>query len=204
MIDKISNSLPQVNEKNRKFVLIGIMGFVFFIYYFVIMQPQLSTLRTINPEIMIITQDLQKVKDDVNRMAQYRKQVEDLKTKITKVGGGIKSKEDVPKILERISLVANKHRIRIDQMMPLVENQEVILKNNEGKYVALPILVDGHGGYHDFARFVYDIEEKDASLKIDRFTLTANSEDMLKHTIKLTINAILLEPAGESTGEKGK
>ncbi len=199
-IDKLLNKLPQADEKNKKFILGGILLFIFLIYYFVIMQPQLSTLRTLNPEIMLITQDLKKIETDVTQMAQYRKQVEVLQKKVDQVGGGIKTKEDVPRILEQISRMANKYRIRIDQIMPLVENQEVLLKNNDGKYMALPIAIDCQGGYHDFGRFVNDIEQNNASLKVDRFTITANTQDMLKHSIKLTLNAILLEPP--TPGEK--
>ena len=197
ILDKILNSLPQVSDKNRKFILGGILFLIFVVYYFVIMQPQLSTLRALNPEIMVITQDLQRAKDDIARMATYKKQVAELQNKVNQLGGGIKSREEVPRILERISLLANKYRMRIDQIMPLAENQELLLKNNDGKYFALPILIECRSGYHDLGRFLNEMGQNDVSLTIDKFTITANSQNLLKHSIKLTINAIILEAVGE-------
>jgi len=71
------------------------------------------------------------------------------------------------------------------------------LKNNDGKYFALPILIECRSGYHDFGRFLTEIEKNDVFLMIEKFTITANTQDMLKHSIKLTVNAIILEPITE-------
>ncbi|OGX26849.1 MAG: hypothetical protein A2787_06625 [Omnitrophica WOR_2 bacterium RIFCSPHIGHO2_01_FULL_48_9] len=196
MAEKIPIAV-QINDKNRNYILGGILFAIFFVYYFVIMQPQLMTLRSLSPEITILSQDLKKAKDDIEKLHVYQSQVNQLQQKISLLGERIKSKEEVPVILERISNLANQYHIRVDQITPMLDTQELLMKGKEGNYFSLPIMIEARSNYHDFGRFLNDIESDSISLTVEKFSILANAQDTLKHEIKLTVNAVVLEPAGE-------
>src|SRR3989338_4757179 len=196
MAEKIPIAV-QINDKNRNYILGGILFAIFFVYYFVIMQPQLMTLRSLSPEITILSQDLKKAKDDIEKLHVYQRQVNQLQQKISLLGERIKSKEEVPVILERISNLANQYHIRVAQITPMLDTQELLMKGKEGNYFSLPIMIEARSNYHDFGRFLNDIESDSISLTVEKFSILANAQDTLKHEIKLTVNAVVLEPAGE-------
>ncbi len=196
-LDKIISGLPQINEKNRNYVMGGILLAVFAVYYFIVMQPQLAALRALNPEITIFKEDLRKAKDDIGRLNLYLRQVNELDETVKVLGGQVRSKEEVHLILESISVLANEDRIRVEQMAPVFDGQQQLLKTKEGIYYSLPITMDVRGGYHDFGRFLNDIENNQVSLKVKKFSIVASPQDNLKHVIKLTLDAIIIEAEKE-------
>ena len=146
---------------------------------------------------MVLSQDLKKTQEDIQNLHVYQGQVNNLKDKVSVLGDKIRSKEEVPIILERISELANKYHIRVDQIMPMFDDQELIMKGKEGKYFSLPIMIDARSNYHDFGRFLTDVENSDISLTVEKFSILANAQDTLKHTVKLTLQAVVLEPVSE-------
>ena len=196
-LDKIISGVPQINEKNRNYVMGGILLAVFAVYYFIVMQPQLAALRALNPEITILKEDLQKAKDDIGRLNLYLRQVNELDETVKTLGGQVRPKEEVHLILESISVSANENRIRVEQMVPVFDGQQQLLKTKEGVYYSLPVTMDVRGGYHDFGRFLSDIENHQVSLKVKKFSIVASPQDNLKHVIKLTLDAIIIEAAKE-------
>ena len=197
IVDKITSSLPQINEKNRNYVLGAILFVIFLVYYFVVMQPQLSALRTLNPEISSLTEDLKKTRDDIQKIKLYESQVKELQAKVKILSDKVKSKEEVHLILEKISTLANTNHIHVEQIVPVFDRQEQLLKTREGIYYSLPVMLDTHGSYHDFGRFLNDLENDPISLRIEKFTIVSNPQDTMKHVIKLTVQATIIELAKE-------
>jgi len=191
--EKIMKALPAIDEKNRNFILGGILLAIFLLDYFVVLQPQLSTLNKLTPQIKILSEDLVRARTNIQRINQYRKQSRELEGKMDFINQGIKSKEEVSVILEKISRVANNCNVHINQMTPFVDEQELLLENNDGKYFSLPISIEAGAGYHDVGVFLNEIESKSASLLIDKFTFAAKVNDRMKHTVRLTLRAIIFE-----------
>ena len=189
-IDQLSD---KIDESNRKYVIIGIIVFIFVVYYFLVLNPQLSILRKISPEIMVLKQDLEKAQTDMGKMGLYQKQIDEFEGKLKTMGSRVQSRENVSLILERISELANKYDVRIDQIMPLTDKQEKLLENTEGVYYSLPILIEGKSDYHNFGRFINGVENHEISLSIERFIIQDSSADAKKHTIRVTLNAVVVE-----------
>jgi len=192
----ISSKLSALDEKSRYYVLGGILLFIFLLDYFIIMQPQLKTLMTLNPKIAILARDFKKAKEDIPRYSHYEEQVNKLREKKLSSGTKILLKEEISLILENISLIANKVGVRINQIMPIKDSQQLVLSNEDGQYYTLPILVDAKGGYHGIGRFFYQIENDPIFMSITDFDITANSSDPLHHSTRITIKAYVLEKGG--------
>ncbi|MFA5089263.1 MAG: type 4a pilus biogenesis protein PilO, partial [Candidatus Omnitrophota bacterium] len=171
--DKILSALPPMEEKKRNFMLGGILLVIFAVDYFLVLAPQLSALQTLNPKLTLLSQDLKKAETDVQRINQYQQEAVRLKDNVDLVNKKFRVKEDVPLILENLSRIANRYNFRIDQIMPLVDSQKLLLTNKEGKFYALQISIEGRSAYHDFGRFINEMEGDDPSLTIERFSFAA-------------------------------
>ncbi len=202
ILDKISQSFPQINETNRNYVLGGILLFIVLFDYFLVMRPQIAQLTKLNPEIKVVSNDLKRVKEELQNLATYQSQISGLKKKIQGMDQLIRTRDQVPLILEAISGIATKNRVRINQLMPLPDTQELILKSKEGKYYSLPILVEMRSGYHAFARFLNNLENSEVSLKVNRFSIEGIDSDTMNHVIKLTVDATVLDSGLDGEAKK--
>ncbi len=192
--EQISSKLEELDEKQRYYIFGGILVFIFLINFFVLMQPQLNSLSKINPEIKTLKTDLKNVNNNLARLAQYRKEVDNLRINMDEVNEKVRKRGEVPIILEKISVIAEKNNIKINQIVPNPESEEVILENNERRYFDLPVTIKAKGNYHDFGRFINDIENNnEAFIKIGTFTIQNKNDSSKSHDINVVLMAMVYE-----------
>lgn len=192
IFDKILLVFEKIDGKNRYYVFIGILLAVFLLDYFLLMSPQLSALRKISPEIDILSGDIKKAKEDMGKLDVYKSDLAQMNEKFDEANLKIKSREEISIILEYIANVASETGIKIDQIMPDTLGQELLVENNQRKYFDLPIYMEARSGYHNFGRFLNEIDRNDISLRIGTFTVIATG-DMRNHMIKLTFRVTVFE-----------
>jgi len=190
--DKIISAVEKMDEKQRYYIFGGILVFILVLDYYILMRPQLGALTEINPKIQILKEDIKKAENDIQRLDQYSVEVEKLKEEVDVINLRVEARDDVPLILERISLMANQNNVRLEQIMPNTLDQEKILENNERSYYSLPILVEARAGYHNFGKFLNQIERSERFLNIDDFMISA-SNDTKNHAIKLRLGTVIYE-----------
>ena len=66
--EQISSVFSKVEGKNRYYVFVGILFVVFLLDYFLLMSPQLSSLKKINPEIRTLSENIKKAKADIDKL----------------------------------------------------------------------------------------------------------------------------------------
>lgn len=190
--EKISDAVENMDDKTIYYILGGILLVIFLLDYFVLMRPQLATLTKITPEIKILSEDISKAKTDMQRLPQYKKQVAELEQKILAENLKMEAKEEVPLILEHLSEIALANDIKISQIMPNEIDSEIILENNERVYFALPIEIEARAGYHNFGKFINEIEKGEVALRVKTLSV-ASTNDKRQHSIKLTLESIVYE-----------
>lgn len=188
----IAEKLGKLSDQNRLYIFIGGLMFVFLFDYFILMRPQLATLAKISPENKVLSQDIQKADEDIQKLETYKAQVARLKAGIEEMNLKIKSKDEVPVILEHISLLADQNKVDVDQIMPASHDQQVLLEDNKRMYISLPVLVEARSGYHDFGRFLNDIEQDNILLGVRSFSVTATN-DTQYHALRVSLEAIVFE-----------
>ena len=191
--DQIFKVIQKINEKNPYYTLIA--GLVIFLVldYFLLMQFQLSNLRSLNPKLVSLSQELKLAQTNIRDMGKFRDEIKELMVKSQDINSEIKSKEEIPLILENISRLASKYGVAIDQIVPNPTNEEVIMKNNDGQYLTVPVKVEASGGYHNFGRFLNQLENEEQFFTISDFSIVGNSQDPVHHSISLTIKALIFE-----------
>ena len=197
--EKYLRLITNLDEKQRYCVLGGVLLFVFLLDYFILMGPQLSALSKINPKIEILTKDIKETKDNLQKIEFYRGEVKRLKGKVKDTDLMVKPKHEVPLVLERISRIANQNGIKIDQIMPETQHQEILLEEKERTYYTLPIFIEARASYHDFGRFLNKIEKDEILLKVSSFTLKKGSRPRL-HEVTVTLESIIHEEVDPTAG----
>ncbi len=198
--EDITKKFSQIDEKNRKWIVGGVLLLIFLGDYFLIMKPfQVNNLLSINPKITVLRKDLKQARIDIKRIAQYRRQVRELRQRMKKIGNRILQTEEIPVILEEISLLARKNDVRINQIMPMKDSMEEVLDNKEGTYYSLPILISAKAGYHNLGRFINQLEQDKIFMSITGLDIAGNVDNPRLHTICITIKAFIMDKK-----EKGK
>lgn len=191
IISSVSAKLGSLNEKNRYYVLGGVLLLIFLLDYFIIMMPQIKTLVALNPKIATLSKDLKQARLDIKSINQYQTQVAQLREKMKMVGSSILSREEIPTILENISVLANASKVKINQIMPMKESQQLVLTDNDGTYYSLPILVNARGSYHNIGRFLNRVETNGIAMSVVDFDMTATNDDPYRHALNLTIKTFV-------------
>lgn len=191
--EQFNKIIAQINEKNPYYLLIGVLVLMFVLDYLLVVQFQLGVLNKLNPKVTAKAQELTEAKKNIEQMGVYVQQVKALKEKRNQVSYRIKTKEEIPLILEHISRTANKHGVKVEQMMPSTSSQKEVMKNNEGKYYSVPISVEAVSGYHQLGRFLNDLEFGEEYLAFPRLSVFQNSANPGQHNVDLTIMAVIFE-----------
>jgi Tfp pilus assembly protein PilO len=190
--EKISSVLENLDDKQRYGIFAGILLFVFLLNFFVLMQPQLTSLSKISPEIKTLKTDVKTATDNIARTSHYRGEVDRLRDGFERINFKIKKKEELPIILEKISVIADNNSIKLDHISPNSQDEEIILENNQRTYYHLPISIKARGAYHNFGKFLNDIENEDSFIGIGTFSIT-KSTDTRKHAIVMVLKAMVYE-----------
>ena len=195
MLENILSQLPKIDEKNRNYILGGVLILIFLLDYFLVMSPQLKTLRTLNPKLGTMSTDIKSAKDGIAKLNQYRQDISKLNEQQDKANRRVITKEEVNWVLETISRIALDEHVRIDQIMPLKGSETVLLTNKDGKYYTLPIMVNARCGYHDLGRFLNRIENGDVFLSVNDLSFAASGDDTSRHVAKLTFKTVVFDKA---------
>lgn len=190
---QLSQVIAKINEKNPYYLIIGLLFVILILDYMLVMQFQLRTLSSLNPKIKTLAEEVTTTRNNIRRLSQYKEEIARLGGELERINQRIRRREEIPHILENISVLANKNGVKIEQIMPDTQLDEPILKNNEGQYFPVPIIIEAKSGYHNFGRFLNQMEEEGVLMNVSEFTIAANAQDMRWHSIKLTINTIVFD-----------
>jgi len=190
--ENITKTVNAINAKNP-FLLIGIVLLVVFILdYLFVMQFQLGTLRSLSPKIKELSEEVKTTKKNIELLPQFRKELTRLSGELGDINRKIRTRQDIPAILEDISRLANKNGVKIQQIMPNTSVEKSLLQNEDGQYFSIPIIMEARSGYHQFGKFLNQLENEDVLLQTRDFTIAASKES-LSHAIKITFDAIIVE-----------
>lgn len=195
--EQIVEKFQNMDEKQRYMVFGGVLLVIFLLDYFLLMKPQLDTFFKVNSKISVLSAELKEAKENITKKSFYLSEVQKLKKRVSEANAKVKPKEDLPSILEQISLLADQNKLKIDQILPNSENQTLVLEDNKKKYYSLPIFIQARSDYHNFGRFINSIENSDIFFNIKSFTISSTESDR-EHKVILTLDAIIYEKSEET------
>ncbi|MDP8213403.1 MAG: type 4a pilus biogenesis protein PilO [Candidatus Zapsychrus exili] len=157
-IEEYLLKLQNLDAKKRYLLFVGVLLAFFVLDFLILMRPQLASLAKINKKSVNLSAKILKSQDNIDKLGFYNSQVKIFKENVSEEHLRISPKEEVPLVLEKISQIADKNKFNVDRIMPLSDQKEVLLEGNEQRYLALPVFVSGRSSYHNFGRFINEIE----------------------------------------------
>ncbi len=187
--------VSKINEKNPYYLIIGILVLVLLFDYLLIMQFQLGALRTLGPKISGIKDNFEQFDVNKGRVEKYKNDVKELDVRLIELDKRLHTTEEIPVVLEELSRIANRNKILVEQVLPETNLGDPVLKDVQGKYYLLPVVVDAKSSYHNFGRFLNELETEGPLMKIDQIMVASSKENPRQHIVKLKIQAVIFEPA---------
>ncbi len=193
--DRALATLGTLNEKHPYALFSAILVVVLLVDYFGIMQFQVGALRKLNTAIHQFKTETKAIRDGEKRISQYQAEAKRLDKKLETIDRMIKGKGDIPDILEDISRIANGNRVRIEQIVPDTVLASPVLKDADGAYYLLPIVVEAKAGYHEFGRFMNQLEGEGVLADLAALEMTSDERQAYKlHRVVMTFHVIIFEP----------
>ena len=191
--EEVSKLISKINEKNP-YLIVGIgAGIILIGFYFIFFQAKFKEITILSAEMGNLRQTLEQTQSNLQRVNQYNKERANLNQKIENFSKKIKSKDEIPGALEKLSRLAAQNGVKIEQMMPDEAHSEVVLKNEEGHFISIPVVIGARSSYHDYGRFVDKLEDAGIFLGISDFGIMTNSADSNKHLVKMVLRLIIFE-----------
>ena len=196
MKDETLKVIAKINEKNPYYLVIGALVFLLIMDYFLIMRFQLGALSALGPRRLEIADQFRQLESGLSRMDKNQEQILALNEKLASLEKRIKTTNEIPSILEEISRAANQRKVVIEQIIPDTNLGNSVLKMSGGQYYFLPIAIEARSRYHDFARFLNDMEETGVMLKVGQMNISGTADNPRIHRIRVNVQAVIFEPVG--------
>ncbi|MBI4845268.1 MAG: type 4a pilus biogenesis protein PilO [Candidatus Omnitrophica bacterium] len=168
--------------------------------YSFIFQPLIKTLIEDSKKENIMIEQMKNAENMVADKERLTKEVEEVKNKIKFYEQRLPSKVDIPQVLSELIDIGKKTNVIFDSIEPL-NPEKITISEIEGKnYLEIPIEIRLKGGYHEFAKFVNEIENFRRFMKVDQIKISLNQASKTKHDISLVVSAFGVE----EISKKGK
>ncbi|MBI3314965.1 MAG: type 4a pilus biogenesis protein PilO [Candidatus Omnitrophica bacterium] len=196
-VQDIMRSINRADIKVRYGIFAGILLAAFALDYFLLMGPQIRSLKGLAEAAKTASADIQRVSHDLQRIQQIKDGLNSSRAELEAMSLKIRSPQEVPLILEEISRTANQFNVKIDQLKPMPESQETLISTPEGKYYALPIVIKAVCGYHMFGHFLNTLESGHLFFILRDWHMEAGPQDVKGLLVQATLKVILTEKPGK-------
>ena len=195
-IQSIMRMVNAADIKVRYGIFAGALLAVCAVDYFLILSFQLRSLAGSQEEIKTTSADVDRVSNDLQRIEQIKQGLVNSRSQLDAASQKVRGMQEVPLILEEISRTASASGVTIDQVKPLPESQEVLISAPEGKYYALPIVIQARCGYHMFGRFLNTLESGNLFFSVRDLRMEAGQDPAKGLVVAATLKVILTEKPG--------
>ena len=183
IIEKINkiNLIERFSLDNQKITLIVILSIAFlYVDFNFLLKGQLASNSKSKAELVKIINDLKALDAGLKNMEAVKASQQ----------GGLKVQEKMvifesglTTLLHDISKLANANNVRILQIKPLRDSQ----KKAVGKFVPVLINMDLICGYHNFGKFINQLENNQVLISVENFKIELQPQDTLRQKVSLTI-----------------
>jgi Tfp pilus assembly protein PilO len=192
-LTKILDYFNKLNDRTRYAILAGVVVVIILLDAFLLVLPQIGAIADQNDQIKKLSDDTQQVLTDKQRINQLRKNLQDARLQLGSLSKKVRPIQEVPAILSTISSIANEYGVKIDQLVPEKNLQETLTAAADGKYYALPIVINARCGYHMFGHFLNKLENEDMYFILKDFIIQNDEKATGTHSFSLTIDIILVD-----------
>lgn len=175
-------------DKKKIFLIAGLSVLILLLDVNLVIKKQLKGINNVSSKIVKLRTDLINLNKELAAMQDLQRNQAGLKQTKPLKEKKIISQEEVPPLLQDISNLANRNRIKITQIKPFKK-----LDIKEGKsaqssdLIPLLITIDLSSKYHNFGRFINDLENLERFIAVQDMVITRDPDDYLSQDMNLVL-----------------
>ena len=190
---KIVVFFNNLNDQTRYSALALVVILIILLDVFFLVSPQLAVIAGVNDQITKLSENTQQVIVDRGRTIVIKKSLQASQNQLNALSDKVRSIQEVPAILSTISSIANEYNVKIDELVPQKDRQEVLGTVADGKYYALPVIIKARCGYHMWGHFLNKLENENLCFFLNDFIIQNDDQNSNLHLFSLTIKIILVD-----------
>ena len=159
---------------------------------FLIARPQVASIMILNDKAKQLKVDIKMLSDNKQRLPQFRSNLDDVRRQMKDFDAMVHKEDEIPSVLKTISTFGNEYGVKIDQLVPQKSDGVVLVKNAQGQYSSLSILVLARAGYHDLGRFLNRLQQEHVFWQLEAVDIAADARDVGRHVIKLQMKILVI------------
>ncbi len=187
---KMPLNFTKENKKIIALLLLG--GLVFFVLYFnLFLKPAIAHINEIRPQLYKFTQDIAKIQQWSNERNETERRLRDLENKVRNYQTILSTESEIPLLLEELSAIAGKSKIKIIGIKPKMESAPASDKRKI-PYQEIPIFIEATCGYHQLGYFISELENAKRLFAVRDISIKGNSESTRSHDVSLVVSTFLV------------
>jgi len=180
--------LPEDLTSNKKklILLIGVIVVLVTVVYFnFILVPQVTWVIKSVMNMGKANSELSSARADITKIGKLKDGMVLLEEKVDKYEKMLPAEQEIPSLLENLSVMARNSGIKIVGIVPIERKDEKVDKNRI--YKEIPILISAKSGYHELGRFLSNLENADRFMKVADIDIKSNAASPKKHDVELMV-----------------
>ncbi|MFP4472340.1 MAG: type 4a pilus biogenesis protein PilO [Candidatus Omnitrophota bacterium] len=190
---KIKDLVIKLNEKSPYYIIVVVIVLVLLLDYFLLMQFQVGALTRLKERNIATAEKIEALEADIANFDSFEQAQNNLDLQIRDLQDMVHSKTEIPRVLEEISQLAAEKEVTVRELVPDTTFSEPILRDKTRKYFLLPISITMKAAYHDFGRFLAEMQSSGILSNISGLSIEADERDSRRHHIVLTFSIVIFE-----------
>jgi Tfp pilus assembly protein PilO len=182
----------ELDKSKKKVLLVYVLSVLFVIafFFYFFLGPAIAKLFDVLPKVRALSMEIKMAEEDFQFEEKLKRKLGSLNEKMTGYGNRLSREKEIPMLLESLSRLARKSRVRILSITPFQKRlKEQEKGEKESVYQEVPIAVSAQSAYHDLGTFINKLENDERFMKITDMEIKANRTNAKRHDIDFVVYA---------------
>lgn len=179
-------------KNSRHLMLISVvLGLgILYLYINFLLLPQIRGVAKAYDKARKAGVDVRAAERDASKVEVLKKEVAQYKGKIESYESMLPAEQEIPKLLEDLSGMANNSGVKIIGITPLQSKREA--SSGQEIYQETPILINAKSGYHELGKFISRLESADRFMKVVDINISTSKASPKRHDVELLVLTYVL------------
>lgn len=182
------NSLTPARQKQILFGVLGLIGLVGWVSFFLLPQQRLMGQERM--QLQELQSQVEQTRRGLAQMPVMEEQIRQLTARYQLPAVTKPPEQQLPDLLEMISQTARRAQVRVIAAKPSSDVSKLV--PGPSGYLELQILLALSGGYHQTGTFLDTLERSGNLLRVRELALLPNPENLYHHQVVILFQAYLV------------
>ena len=200
LLNQLAEKIRNLDLKIQYAILAAALFFIFLLNYFLIMRPEMNTIKTMNDAQLEIKNEIIRLENDTKRLNQLRSDLVRHQHQLDDPLIKFRSKADIPALIEEMTKFAENYDVRVEQLVEVEGKQELLLTNATGKYWAIPLSLQAHSGFHTLGKWFNQMERERLLLNVKSISILGDDKSTAYHQVRAVLRVVVVDSTPVKSG----